>query len=384
MRQILTATALALAAQGANAQSQVTLYGKVDASLTHARWTDGTTGTNYQGSRVDGGNQVRLDSNTGAGGNRLGIRVTEQLPAGLKAIAVMENGFSTDTGAITNNGTFWGRQIFVGLQGSSWSLTAGRQYSPMDLVETALDAQANMFWGQIGGSVVGLSVSQIGTSASGTQGGITRADNSILWTSNHGPWKLQMMAALGNENEARSGQMINPGLYWQQGPVLLAASYARYRQASDNAADSCYPQWQSMWVAGGSYDFKWIKAYAGVSHIERAQASSYTSSAQTAWNSMYGYWLGASLPMGQTGRLSVTAAGNRYKNRAAPNGHAWQLGGVYEYFLSKRTELYLSAGLRNNDRNAQSSLSSTLQSASTATGYGMDYRTVTVGMTHSF
>ena len=384
MRQVLTATAFALASCGASAQSQVTLYGKVDASLTHARWTAGTTGPNYQGSKVSGDHQLRQDSNTGAGGNRLGFRVVDDLGAGLKAIAVLESGFSTDTGAITNNGLFWGRQIFVGLQSAHWSLTAGRQYSPMDLVETALDPQVNMFWGQIGGSVVGLNVSQIGTSASGTYGGITRADNSILWTGQQGPWKAQMMLAFGNENQDRAGEMFNPGIYYQQGPLLLAASYARYRQASDNAADASRPQWQSMWVAGGSYDFQWIKAFAGASHIDRARAATYTSAAQTVWDSMYGYWLGASMPVGAVSRLSITAAGNRYQNRAVPNGRAWQLGGVYEYFLSKRTELYVSAGLRNNDRNAQSSLSSTLQSASTATGYGMDYRTVTVGMIHSF
>lgn len=357
------------------AQSKITIYGKIDASLTRANWSQGTSGIAGQGMSVAGGNLQRLDSNTGAGGNRLGFSAQEDLGAGLSAVALLENGFSTDTGAITNSGAFWGRQIYVGLKTQNWSLTAGRQYSTLDLVETALDPQANMFWGNIGGSVVGLSVSQIGSASSGTLGAITRADNSILLTGSSGPFKGQMMVAFGNETHSRAGQLFNPGVYYTSGPLMLAASYARYRQAVDNAANPLNPKWQSMWVLGGSYNFNFAKFYMGASHVSRANLATYTPSAQTAWNSMYGYWIGAAVPINPSSRFTMTVGGNNYKNVKKPNGKAWQIGAVYEYFLSKRTEVYISGGFRNNDEYSQSTFGSTLQTASTVTGYGIDYPT---------
>ncbi|MFP3617304.1 porin, partial [Paraburkholderia sp. SIMBA_050] len=50
-----------------------------------------------------------------AQGSRWGLRGTEDLGGGLKAIFVLENGFSVGTGAAGQGGAMFGRQAYVGL-----------------------------------------------------------------------------------------------------------------------------------------------------------------------------------------------------------------------------------------------------------------------------
>ena len=101
----------------AHAQSSVTLYGLIDAGITYSNKVATTGG--QQARRTDGV----------ASGSRWGIRGTEDLGGGLKALFVLENGFSSGDGSI-GCGAIFGRQAFVGLSKNGiGSLTFGRQYS---------------------------------------------------------------------------------------------------------------------------------------------------------------------------------------------------------------------------------------------------------------
>jgi general bacterial porin, GBP family len=122
--------ALMLAAGGAAAQSSVTLYGVVDVFgqfLSNGAGTKGGPGTAY----VPGANSFSERSG-GSTGSMFGLKGTEDLGNGLKAIFDVENGFNV------NNGTFFAdttslfyRQAWVGLRHDNWgTLTFGRQYQP--------------------------------------------------------------------------------------------------------------------------------------------------------------------------------------------------------------------------------------------------------------
>jgi predicted porin len=65
-----------------------------------------------------------------AQGSRWGLRGTEDLGGGLKALFVLESGFNSGNGTSGQGGALFGRQAFVGLSKDGiGSLTFGRQYA---------------------------------------------------------------------------------------------------------------------------------------------------------------------------------------------------------------------------------------------------------------
>ncbi|CAM2139514.1 MULTISPECIES: porin [Paraburkholderia] len=114
-----TLSALAVAAAGfasvAHAQSTVTLYGLIDAGIAY--------------SSNSGGAHEFAATSGALNGSRFGLKGQEDLGGGLKAIFVLENGFSVMSGALKQNSRMFGRQAFVGLSSNQYgSLTLGRQY----------------------------------------------------------------------------------------------------------------------------------------------------------------------------------------------------------------------------------------------------------------
>jgi len=116
-----TTVALATAAS-AHAQSSVTLYGLVD------------TYVEYRNHVNTAGDAVWLLGTpagaTGSGGmntSRWGMRGSEDLGGGLKAIFNLEGEISPDTGA--GNANPFNRQAWVGLDGAYGRLIAGRSYT---------------------------------------------------------------------------------------------------------------------------------------------------------------------------------------------------------------------------------------------------------------
>ncbi|WP_322045660.1 porin [Paraburkholderia sp. J67] len=113
----LCALAIAAAsfASAAQAQSTVTLYGLIDAGVAYS-------------SNAGGAHQFAAMSGA-LNGSRWGLKGEEDLGGGLKAIFVLESGFSVMTGALGQNTREFGRQAFVGLSSNQYgSFTLGRQY----------------------------------------------------------------------------------------------------------------------------------------------------------------------------------------------------------------------------------------------------------------
>ncbi|QVN21313.1 porin [Burkholderia pyrrocinia] len=101
-------------AMAAHAQSSVTLYGALDAGITYT--------SNM------GGHAAWQQTSGGIDQSRFGLRGTEDLGGGLKAIFTLESGFGLNTGGLANNGGLFNRQAFVGLSSNYGTVTLGRQY----------------------------------------------------------------------------------------------------------------------------------------------------------------------------------------------------------------------------------------------------------------
>jgi len=114
MKKTLMVAALSgVFATAAHAQSSVTLYGLIDAGLTY---------TNNQ----NGSHNFKMTSGA-VNGSRWGLRGSEDLGGGLKAIFTLENGFSIANGTLGQQGREFGRQAFVGLSSNQFgTVTLGR------------------------------------------------------------------------------------------------------------------------------------------------------------------------------------------------------------------------------------------------------------------
>lgn len=125
MKKTLLALAAMAAASASFAQSSVTLYGVVDASLENVR----------------GDKSVTRVSSDNLSSSRFGLKGTEDLGGGLKANFTLEAPVAVDTGAA--GATFWDRAAWVGVAGGFGEVRLGRTDTPIgDIAGNVLSAQA--------------------------------------------------------------------------------------------------------------------------------------------------------------------------------------------------------------------------------------------------
>src|SRR5450830_1601040 len=125
MKKSLIALAVLAASGAAMAQSSVTLYGVADVGFAHEN--NGNTSV----SRMDSGN---------LNGSRWGLKGSEDLGGGLKAIFTLEAGFSLDTGAQADAARMFNRQSFVGVSSGFGTVKLGRQMNPVYATASTWDS----------------------------------------------------------------------------------------------------------------------------------------------------------------------------------------------------------------------------------------------------
>jgi predicted porin len=118
--KLLGAAVLGTLCGVAHAQSSVVLYGSFDAGISYVNHAKDANGKSASLLKFDDG----VD-----GGNRFGMRGTEDLGGGLKAVFTLESGFGGGDGSLSQGGALFGRQAFVGLaKDGVGKVTMGRQY----------------------------------------------------------------------------------------------------------------------------------------------------------------------------------------------------------------------------------------------------------------
>lgn len=348
------------------AQSTVTIYGVVDAAATY-------------GDPGRGGKMKRLDSGVGPG-SRIGFRGVEDLGDGLRANFTLESGLDSGTGVFQQGGTAWGRQVWVGLGGNNWSLTAGRQYGPNEIAITAAEAQAQNYWGSSAGWGIGTLQSPLSTAGSGCQGATVRINNSVQGTYTLGGWTGKLMVAAGDENERSTGRFVNPNITYSAGPLMLTAGYARFKQCAADIPANASPDWQTETVIGGSYDLGVAKLFAGYYNFNPSEDNK-TVTATTYVNHKV-IWLGTRVPVGN-GIVIAQLARLQQEYRGQGDGKGLSYALTYEHSLSKRTRAYVSAAyIDNNDRARFGLAAATATQA--AGGFGANPKALSVGVSHLF
>ena len=213
-------TALAAAsfavATPAMAQSNVTLYGVIDAGIGYVNNV-----ASGLGATAKGASNFQAVSGIGQG-NRWGLKGSEDLGGGLKAVFVLENGFSLTNGTSLQNGRMFGRQAYVGLQSTqAGTVTIGRQYdSVVDFVSPITSAKQ---WASQYGAHIG-DIDNLYNSF--------RVNNSIKYTSANyngfsfgGLYGFSNEANNGNGTGASHNSAFSLGASYANGPLLAALGY---------------------------------------------------------------------------------------------------------------------------------------------------------------
>ena len=335
----LAAAVVALTPLFAAAQTNVTLYGVVDAAIE-----SGDAGNpDGRHTNVQSGNQS---------GSRFGFRGSEDLGNGLKAIFNLEAGVAVDTGAQDSSGLFQRRAV-VGLEGAFGTLTLGREYSPIAIVAGASD--------EFGQGFYGTNLSAFGS------GKVTRRlANSVNYKSaSFNGFDLLATYSAGEKTTGPSGDLKGIGAEYKMGGLYLGAAYHTLKRVSSGN--------DKEYGAGAAYTF------ADVGGLE-IKANYLSADPDGANNKFKQYNLGAGYPFGAN-KVYVNLQQNKLENGA--KGNAWAL--AYSYSLSKRTNLYASYANMNNNGLATFGLNSGSNNLTpAATSLGGDPSVFTVGMRHSF
>jgi len=326
------------------AQSSVTLYGLIDTTLSV---------TSNQGGKH---NIQMLDG--GPGLSRWGLQGSEDLGNGLKAIFTLENGFNPNNGTLSQNSRLFGRQAFVGLSSDRFgTLKAGRMY---DSITTYIGP-------------FGSAQSTIG-SVTGHPGdvddlvGSYRINNSVSYTTpNFNGFEGTVMGSLGGQpGSVSTNSTYSLGVRYAHGPFKAAAAYGNYNRPNTSMWDgtsttlgvllfsapifSGFASANSLKITGLGAGYDNGTAGVNVNYTNYRFNGLGSNGGPNPMHFREG--TAAFNTFELNGRYMVSpelmfAGAYQFTNGAAVGGHGGQrysqFSAIADYFLSKRTDVYVSA-----------------------------------------
>jgi predicted porin len=357
----LAGTALALACGGAFAQSSVTIYGTLDLPVEHL-------------TNTGGGSLTRLPGLTGSVPSRLGFRGVEDLGGGLRALFVLEEGISVDSGSMNQGGRAFGRQSWVGLANEWGTLSLGRQYSML-------------FWSQTDADILGPNM--FGSGSLDNYLPNARVDNAIAYRGTFGGFTLG-----GTWSPGRDSVNAGPSPSGTNCPGESATDVSACREWSllarydakewgvaaaidrFNGGPGAFAGLTSSSMVDqratldGWVRFNDLKLGAGL--IRRHNDGSPATPHSDLW------YLGAGYPVGP---VLLEAEYFKLDFRNSPNGATlWALRSTYN--LSKRSALYATAG--HIDNSGTTALSVSNAAAGGTPPAGGAQTGIGIGIRHSF
>ena len=350
MKKTLAAVAVLGAFAGSALAADVQLYGIVD------------TGVGYNHVDVDGlGDKQDIDTfqmkSGQASGPRWGLKGTEDLGNGLTVGFILEDGFSSDTGA--DSAPMFNRESSLFIEGGFGKLAMGRMGSLNN--------------GQSSWAKVGM-INAFGTSDWGdysVQVGNVMAtaaqwDNMVAYqTPDFAGFKVYAQYGMGNtvtgydsvENESSSDRYYALGATYNNGPfaAYFAVDSINYASWSNGTAKAPNDVDDSLTVTlGGSYDFEAVKVYLGAQYFDEVKLSNFKGVIKAAGvgqsNKVKGYGisltgdapvLGGKAMFG-IGYTDAESADSEDKS-ADVELQRYVVSVGYDYPFSKRTDVYAVA-----------------------------------------
>ncbi|MES2260352.1 MAG: porin [Pseudomonadota bacterium] len=317
-----------------NAQSDIQIYGSIDAGITLE-----------QGGPA--GSVTKLATGV-PGGNRLGFRGSENLGDGLTAFFVLENGFAADTGNLGQGGLMFGRRAYVGLKGDFGSITFGRQYGPHFY---ALGFVADPFESGLAGAAQNV-----------MDPDTIRVNNAAIYaTPSFKGVSADVMYAPGEiAGNNKLGRTLGGSLKYMEGATnVILAFHDRYGMTPAIATTK-----STLLV--GTHNFAWATLHAAIGQNRGPAAQGSTNNREIL--------LGATIVRGAN-KLLLSYIRKDDRNAANIDVNQFAIG--YIYSLSKRTSLYAAYATITND-------TSLAYRVGNASDLGTGNKAMNVGIRHVF
>jgi predicted porin len=333
----LSAATLALASHAAHAQDGVTLYGLIDEFAQYVN-----TGNGYT---------AALGS-SGQWGSRFGLKGSEDLGGGQTLSFALENGFNPTNGTLATQGSMFDRQAWVGLSGNWGQFRAGRQNSPLFYDQSGQDA--------FGGVTQASAMDNLTVFA-------FRTSNTLSYvTPEYAGLQAGIYVGFGDAGGYRAaGSSQQFDVTWEHGPFAAFVAGQWLKNSDASATDRTI-------MAGASWAIGRTTVYAGYSDMKWPDLA---LSAYTAG-------LSAKYQFNATNTIALGYA--MLRDRTSQDNNADQIGLMYEYDLSKTTNLYGALSFLRNRNEASYTLAGAANPGLPLAYPGADARGVQVGIVHRF
>ncbi len=302
MKKSLIAMAVLAAAGAASAQSSVQLYGIADV------WVGGVKAT---GSKA----QTVVNSG-GVSSSRFGLKGSEDLGGGLKAIFTLEQGFNLDTGAQATAGQAFSREASVGLAGNFGEVKLGKVWTAYDDVQNASNPVFDSALTPSAGAFASTSYN-------------ANPANGIKYTSPSYAGFSGIVSYALDENDIKTpaSEVSALAVQYANGPLAAAVAYQSQRTA----------------IAGKSIEFTNLNASYNLGVVTLKGA--YAQRDNNEGTKDKEYQLGVDYPLAANLILSAGYASSEDKANGVKQFDNSGFGVAAAYVLSKRTTAY--AGVRS-------------------------------------
>jgi predicted porin len=315
---------LCVASGYANAQSSVTLFGQIDEAIAYIN-------------NAGGGASYRMRSGTWIG-SQWGLTGTEDLGGGYNAYFRLENGFDLNSGKLGQNGREFGRQSYVGIGTpyGNWSL--GRQYD--EVVDYVGPIMAN---GR--GTAPAYDIDNTGNDWT--------TNNALKYTSpTYRGLSMSAMYAFGGvAGQFSTDSVFSFGAGYKAGPLQIGAAYTSVHNPYAVWFDSTgasnilifgkyLPTARDLNIAAGgvAYTFGKLITRLAVSHSDLTDSIGGADAQFNIYMAQADYWFTPSLRLAAAVDLINGSIGSVDQH---PKYQQYNL--VADYYLSKRTDLYMWA-----------------------------------------
>lgn len=335
-KSLVLACGLVCCARLAHAESQVTFYGIVDEFVQYDN-----TGKGYT---------AAVQSN-GQWASRWGLRGTEDIGAGNRVNFTLENGFNPNNGSMSDSTSLFNRQAWVGVSGYWGEVRMGRQNSPLFINEGRADAFAAV------------------TQASGINNFseyTIRTSNTVSYLSPvYGGLQVAVYVGLGTSGGFRQpGSSYQYSITYDKGPISAFYAAQGVWSTTDVNDRSAF--------GGLSYQIGPATLYLGYHSVDWSDVS-----AKYRVYSVSGKW--AFSPF-----QSLSIGGAYLADRTSRNNDARQISALYNYYLSKRTNIYAAMSFLQNRNTASHTLAGAATAGPALAYPGADARGVQLGIVHRF